>query len=274
MTINALNSAMELTTKNLVAGYEKPIVKGINLSIQPAKISILIGPNGCGKSTLLKCLARVLSPLSGEVLLNGQKIHSLAAKKVAKTMALLPQGPIAPEGLSVKELVAQGRYPHQSFFRQWSVEDEKAVNDAMKMTNIEALADRTISDLSGGQRQRCWIAMVLAQQTEIVLLDEPTTYLDLKVQVDLLELLTEMAHQHQRTLVIVLHDLNLAAAYADHLIMMKEGEIYTQGSPEKVFNAENLQAVFGLSAKVIKDTSTDSVICIPHKTATKQKQVK
>ena len=274
MTINALNSAMELTTKNLVAGYEKPIVKGINLSIQPAKISILIGPNGCGKSTLLKCLARVLSPLSGEVLLNGQKIHSLAAKKVAKTMALLPQGPIAPEGLSVKELVAQGRYPHQSFFRQWSVEDEKAVNDAMKMTNIEALADRTISDLSGGQRQRCWIAMVLAQQTEIVLLDEPTTYLDLKVQVDLLELLTEMAHQHQRTLVIVLHDLNLAAAYADHLIMMKEGEIYTQGSPEKVFNAENLQAVFGLSAKVIKDTSTDSVICIPQKTATKQKQVK
>jgi len=266
-------SDISLTTHNLVVGYDIPIVKGVDLDIQAGKISVLVGPNGCGKSTLLKCLARVLTPSSGNVLLNGQSVHSLPAKKVAKTMALLPQGPIAPEGLSVKELVAQGRYPHQSFFRQWSVEDENAVSEAMKVTNIEALANHSISDLSGGQRQRCWIAMVLAQQTEIVLLDEPTTYLDLKVQVDLLELLTDMAHQHKRTLVIVLHELNLAAAYADHLIMMKEGEIYTQGHPKSVFNAENLHAVFGLSAKVIEDDETNSLICIPNRSSTTEKKI-
>lgn len=263
---------INLTANSLVVGYESPIVKGIDLVIQTGKISVLIGPNGCGKSTLLKCLARVLIPISGEVLLNGQKIHSLPAKQVAKRMALLPQTPIAPEGLSVKELVAQGRYPHQSFFRQWSIEDEKAVQDAMQMANIEELADRPVLDLSGGQRQRCWIAMVLAQQTDIVLLDEPTTYLDLKVQVDLLELLTDMAQQHKRTLIIVLHDLNLAAAYADHLIMMKEGEVYAQGSPEQIFNAENLQSVFNLSATVTKHSETGSLICIPKKYSTKQKE--
>jgi iron complex transport system ATP-binding protein len=260
---NINTSAISLRTNNLVVGYSTPIVKGVDLNIEQGKISILIGSNGCGKSTLLKCLARVLSPLDGEVLLDNKSIHSLPAKQVAKRMALLPQGPIAPEGLSVKELVAQGRYPHQSFLKQWSIEDEDAVTLAMQQANVEALADRAIADLSGGQRQRCWIAMVLAQQTDIILLDEPTTYLDLKVQVDLLDLLSDMAHQHNRTLVIVLHELNLAAAYADHLIMMKEGKIYAQGSPEKIFNADNLKAVFGLSSKVIKDTESDSLICVP-----------
>ena len=259
--INA--SAISLRTNNLVVGYSTPIVKGVDLNIEQGKMSILIGSNGCGKSTLLKCLARVLSPLDGEVLLDNKSIHSLPAKQVAKRMALLPQGPIAPEGLSVKELVAQGRYPHQSFLKQWSIEDEDAVTLAMQQANVEALADRAITDLSGGQRQRCWIAMVLAQQTDIILLDEPTTYLDLKVQVDLLDLLSEMAHQHNRTLVIVLHELNLAAAYADHLIMMKEGKIYAQGTPEKIFNADNLKAVFGLSSKVIKEAESDSLICVP-----------
>jgi len=259
--INA--SAISLRTNSLVIGYSTPIVKGVDLNIEQGKMSILIGSNGCGKSTLLKCLARVLSPLDGEVLLDNKSIHSQPAKQVAKRMALLPQGPIAPEGLSVKELVAQGRYPHQSFLKQWSTEDEDAVTLAMQQANVEALADRAIADLSGGQRQRCWIAMVLAQQTDIILLDEPTTYLDLKVQVDLLDLLSDMAHQHNRTLVIVLHELNLAAAYADHLIMMKEGKIYAQGSPEQIFNADNLKAVFGLSSKVIKDAESDSLICVP-----------
>ena len=259
-------SQINLSTEKLVVGYEKPIVKGVDLNIEAGKVSVLVGANGCGKSTLLKCLARVLPPISGQVLLNGKSVHSLPAKQVAKTMALLPQGPIAPAGLSVKDLVAQGRYPHQSFFKQWSSDDEAAVNDAMRMANVEMLAKRAISDLSGGQRQRCWIAMVLAQQTDIILLDEPTTYLDLKVQVDLLELLTEMAHQHQRTLVIVLHELNLAVAYADHLIMMKQGEIYAQGTPKQVFNSENLQAVFGLSARVIEDVESDTLICVPNKT--------
>ncbi|MGJ8582012.1 MAG: ABC transporter ATP-binding protein [Psychromonas sp.] len=256
-------SSISLTTCDLVVGYSTPIVKGVNLTIQPGKMSILIGSNGCGKSTLLKCLARVLPPISGQVRLNGKPIHQQPAKQVAKMMALLPQGPIAPEGLSVKELVSQGRYPHQSFLKQWSKEDEQAVIQAMQQANIEALADRSISDLSGGQRQRCWIAMVLAQQTDIILLDEPTTYLDLKVQVDLLNLLQTLAHQHQRTLVVVLHELNLAATYADHLIMMKEGKVYVQGTPEQVFNAENIQAVFGLTAKVIRDPDSEALLCIP-----------
>ncbi|WP_413691446.1 ABC transporter ATP-binding protein [Psychromonas sp. KJ10-2] len=256
-------STISLTTDNLVVGYDSPIVKGVNLNIQPGKMSILIGSNGCGKSTLLKCLARVLPPISGQVLLNGKAVHQQPAKQVAKMMALLPQGPIAPEGLPVKELVSQGRYPHQSFLKQWSKEDEQAVNQAMQQANVEMLADRSIADLSGGQRQRCWIAMVLAQQTDIILLDEPTTYLDLKVQVDLLNLLSELAHQHQRTLVIVLHELNLAATYADHLIMMKDGNIYAQGTPEQVFNADNLQAVFGLNAKIIKDPDSRALVCIP-----------
>lgn len=258
-------SMLSLTAEKLTVGYDSPIVKNVDLSIEAGKVTVLIGANGCGKSTLLKCLARVLTPMSGQVLLNGKNIHRLPAKKIAKKMALLPQGPIAPEGLSVKELVSQGRYPHQSFFKQWSLEDEAAVEEAMQMADVTFLSDRAISDLSGGQRQRCWIAMVLAQQTGIILLDEPTTYLDLKVQVDLLDLLTALAHQHQRTLVLVLHELNLAAAYADHLIMMKNGEIYTQGSPREVFNADNLKAVFGLSATVTIDDDNHSIICIPDK---------
>lgn len=254
---------LQLSTENLVAGYDKTVIKEINLTIEVGKMNILVGSNGCGKSTLLKCLARVLPPFSGQVLLNGDNIHRLPSKKVAQQMALLPQGPIAPEGLSVKELVAQGRYPHQSFLKQWSKADEAAVNDAMKMANIEALADHNLSDLSGGQRQRCWIAMVLAQQTDIILLDEPTTFLDLKVQVDLLDLLSEMAHKNKRTMVIVLHELNLAAAYADNLIMMKAGQIYQQGKPLDIFTRENLQAVFDLSANVIKDADTGALVCIP-----------
>lgn len=270
MTQEIKQKSTYLTVKKLVVGYDKPVVTEVDLAIEPGKISILIGANGCGKSTLLKCLARVIAPFSGEVLLNHQSIHSQPAKQVAKVMALLPQGPVVPEGLSVRELVAQGRYPHQGFLKQWSIDDELAVNEAMEQANIMALADRTLSELSGGQRQRCWIAMVLAQQTEIILLDEPTTYLDLKVQVDLLELLTDMAHQHKRTLVIVLHELNLAAAYADHLIMMKEGKIYAQGTPEQVFNSDNLKAVFGLSATILKDPISNSLICVPTRKKTSE----
>jgi len=257
------DSSIALTTKNLVTGYQDPIVKGVDLTIEKGKLSVLIGSNGCGKSTLLKCLARILSPLSGEVLIGDTSIHSQPAKKIAKKMALLPQGPIAPEGLTVRELVSQGRFPHQSFLKQWSKDDEAAVKQAMQQANVTYLADASIAELSGGQRQRCWIAMVLAQQTDIILLDEPTTYLDLKVQVDLLELLTEMAHQHQRTLVIVLHELNLAAAYADHLIMMKEGKIYAQGNVTDVFNSDNLANVFGLQANVIEDPNSGTLICVP-----------
>ena len=252
-----------LSSKQLVVGYDKAIVHGVNLDIQPGKLSILIGANGCGKSTLLKCMARVLPAMQGSVLLGGKSIHDMPVKEVAKSLALLPQGPISPEGLTVKELVAQGRYAHQSFFRQWSEEDEAAVVEAMQMTDVTELAERAISDLSGGQRQRCWIAMVLAQQTEIILLDEPTTFLDLKVQVDLLNLLTHLAKQYGRTLVVVLHELNLAAAYADQLIMMKKGEIFVQGRPSEVFTAYNLYEVFGLKANVITDPASGCKMCVP-----------
>ena len=252
-----------LSIKQLVVGYDKAIVHGVNLDIQPGKLSILIGANGCGKSTLLKCMARILPVMQGSVLLGGKSIHDMPVKEVAKFLALLPQGPISPEGLTVKELVAQGRYVHQSFFRQWSEEDEAAVIEAMQMTDVTELAERAISDLSGGQRQRCWIAMVLAQQTDIILLDEPTTFLDLKVQVDLLNLLTHLAKNHGRTLVVVLHELNLAAAYADQLIMMKKGKLFAQGSPSEVFTAHNLYEVFGLKANVITDPASGCKMCVP-----------
>ena len=252
-----------LTCKQLVVGYDKAIVHEVDLDIEPGKLTILIGANGCGKSTLLKCMARVLPAMQGQVLLAGKSIHHMAVKEVAKHLALLPQGPISPEGLTVKELVAQGRYVHQSFFRQWSEEDETAVIEAMHMTDVTELAERAISDLSGGQRQRCWIAMVLAQQTDIILLDEPTTFLDLKVQVDLLNLLTHLAKTHGRTLVVVLHELNLAAAYADQLIMMKKGHIFTQGCPNEVFTASNLYDVFGLKANVITDPTSGCKMCVP-----------
>ncbi|GEA61486.1 ABC transporter ATP-binding protein [Vibrio comitans] len=265
-----LTSSNQITfaAKALSVGYgssakTQPVLKNVNLDIEPGKLTILIGSNGCGKSTLLKCMARVLKPMSGQVLLNGEDINKQNPKSVAKQLALLPQGPIAPEGLTVKQLVAQGRYPHQSFFQQWSTEDEEAVLEAMQMANVEELQNRPISEMSGGQRQRCWIAMVLAQQTDIILLDEPTTYLDLKVQVDLLSLLSQLAHDHGRTLVVVLHELNLAASYADHLVMVKNGEIYAQGTPEAVFTASNLRQVFGLQAKVLTDPETGSQICIP-----------
>ncbi|GEA51991.1 putative siderophore transport system ATP-binding protein YusV [Vibrio inusitatus NBRC 102082] len=262
------SNQVTFTAEALSVGYGssakiQPVVKNVNLDIKPGKLTILIGSNGCGKSTLLKCMARVLKPMSGKILLNGEDINKQNPKSVAKQLALLPQGPIAPEGLTVKQLVAQGRYPHQSFFQQWSSEDEEAVLEAMQMANVEELQDRPISEMSGGQRQRCWIAMVLAQQTDIILLDEPTTYLDLKVQVDLLSLLSRLAHDYGRTLVVVLHELNLAASYADHLVMVKNGEIYAQGTPEAVFTDQNLFEVFGLQAKVFTEPETGSKICIP-----------
>lgn len=252
-----------LTVNKLVTGYIEPIVKEVDLSIEQGKLTILIGSNGCGKSTLLKCMARVIKPFSGDVLLYGESLHKLPPKSVARQLALLPQGPITPEGLTVKQLVMQGRYPHHSLFKSWNKQDDAAVEQAMVMADVVEIQNKAMTDLSGGQRQRCWIAMVLAQQTDLILLDEPTTYLDLKVQVDLLNLLQTLAHKHGRTLVVVLHELNLASAYADHLVMMKQGEVYVQGSPRDVFNQENLLAVFGLDAVVTTEPNTQQLLCIP-----------
>ena len=246
------------------AGYaETTILKSVDLTTPDGQVTILIGPNGCGKSTLLKTMARILPPSRGHVLLDGKDIHTLNTKSVAARLGLLPQGPIAPEGLTVRELVAQGRYPHQSLLRQWTQADEDAVNGAMATAGITDFADRSVDTLSGGQRQRCWVAMVLAQETELILLDEPTTFLDHKVQVDLMNLLTGLAHERGRTLVIVLHELSLAAAYADHLVMMKDGQIVAAGAPDDIFTAERLKHVFDLDASVLRDPATGRLVCVP-----------
>lgn len=239
------------------------VLDNVDLAIPSGEITILIGPNGCGKSTLLKAMARILTPTRGSVLLDGKDIHRLDTKSVAARLGLLPQGPIAPEGLTVRELVAQGRFPHQTLLRQWTRADEDAVNGAMDIAGITDFADRSVDTLSGGQRQRCWVAMVLAQETDLILLDEPTTFLDLKVQVDLMDLLAGLAHQRGRTLVIVLHELSLAAAYADYLVMIKEGRIVSAGLPDDIFTAARLKEVFGLDAKVLRDPESGRLVCVP-----------
>lgn len=252
-----------LRVDQLTTGYQDPVVFDASFHVGSGQLTALIGPNGCGKSTLLKCMARILKPHSGQVILNNANLHEQPTRQVARQLALLPQGPIAPEGLTVRELVAQGRYPHQSLFQQWSRDDEAAVQDALSMTDTLQLADRPVSALSGGQRQRCWIAMVLAQQTPVILLDEPTTFLDMRVQVDLLNLLASLAHDHGRTLVVVLHELNMAAAFADHLIMMKEGRLQAQGKPDDIFTRENLKAVFNLDAQILRDPYSGRLMCVP-----------
>lgn len=253
-----------LETIGLRAGYaDVTVLEEIDLVIPDGQVTILIGPNGCGKSTLLKNMARILKPTRGNVLLDGKDIHALNTRAVAAQLGLLPQGPIAPEGLTVRELVAQGRYPHQSLLRQWTSADEDAVNAAMHTASITDFADRAVDTLSGGQRQRCWVAMVLAQQTDLILLDEPTTFLDLKVQVDLMDLFAGLAHDRGHTLVIVLHELSLAAAYADHLVMMKDGHIVSSGVPDDIFTAARLREVFGLDASVLRDPASGRLVCVP-----------
>ncbi|MFC3284752.1 ABC transporter ATP-binding protein [Litchfieldella rifensis] len=253
-----------LQGERLTAGYEgHRVLSEVDFRVEDGRVTVLLGPNGSGKSTLLKTLARTLAPERGQVLLDGKDIHHSRTRDVARKLGILPQGPSAPEGVTVRELVCLGRFPYQHLWRQWSSEDERAVVDAMATANVAQFADRPIDDLSGGQRQRCWIAMVLAQETDLILLDEPTTFLDLKVQVDLLELLVRLAHDKGRTLLVVLHDLNLAAAYADVLVMMREGRIEHGGTPETVFTATHLKQVFDLDAHVIRDPHTQRLVCVP-----------
>ncbi|MGQ7247813.1 ABC transporter ATP-binding protein [Halomonas sp. V046] len=254
-----------LRCEHLSAGYEqRPVLDDVAVDVADGKVTVLLGPNGSGKSTLLKTLARTLKPSGGRVVLDGADIHRSSTREVARRLSILPQGPSAPEGLTVRQLVAMGRFPHQRLWRQDAREDDKAIAEAMAYTNVSEFAERSVDALSGGQRQRCWIAMVLAQNTDLILLDEPTTFLDLKVQVDLLELLTRLAHDHGRTLLVVLHDLNLAAAYADELVMMRDGRIVETGPPERVFTSANLKRVFELDATVIRDPQSGCLVCVPH----------
>ena len=253
-----------LETKKLTLAYEgTPILRNIDLAIPPGKITVLVGANGCGKSTLLRGLARLLKAKSGKVYLDGKDISQLKRKTVAQKLAILSQSPVAPEGLTVRNLVAMGRYPYQNWLQQWSKEDRIKVEEALSITGATEIADRLLNSLSGGQRQRAWIAMVLAQDTNILLLDEPTTYLDLAHQIELLDLLQQLHETKGKTIVMVLHDLNLACRYADYLVAIKQGKIYAMGTPKQVMTEEMVQEVFGLKCRIIPDPLVHTPMCIP-----------
>ncbi len=253
-----------LSAQSVTLAYEqRTIAADLSVEIPDHSFTVIVGPNGCGKSTLLRALARMLKPAKGRVLLDGQSIHSLPARKVARTLGLLPQSSIAPDGITVADLVARGRYPHQGLLRQWSPDDERIVQESMDATGIGDLGDRYVDELSGGQRQRVWIAMALAQQTPLLLLDEPTTYLDIQHQIDVLDLCADLNEQQGRTLVAVLHDLNHAARYATHLIAVRGGEVVAQGPPAEIVTAELVQRVFGLRCQVIDDPETGTPLVVP-----------
>ncbi|MEK3663448.1 ABC transporter ATP-binding protein [Paenibacillus sp. FSL F4-0236] len=253
-----------IQANNLTLSYgKKPVFSNLDVLIPKGKITVFIGSNGCGKSTLLRSLARLLKPQEGSIILDGSDIAKLPAKEVARRLAILPQGPIAPEGLTVQQLVKQGRYPYQSFLQQWSREDEIMVKKALEVTHMNELSGRSIDSLSGGQRQRAWIAMTLAQNTSTILLDEPTTYLDMTHQVDILDLLFDLNEQENRTIVMVLHDINLACRYAHHIVAVKEGRIYAQGEPENIVNEQLIHDVFDMECQVTADPIFGTPLCIP-----------
>ena len=252
-----------LRAENLTLSYDQRVVtQGLDVSIPDGSFTVIVGPNACGKSTLLKGLARLLKPKAGTVFLDGEPISGYSAKQVAHRLGMLPQTPIAPNGITVGDLVARGRYAHQSLLRQWSREDEAIVGEALRLTETLELSGRFVAELSGGQRQRVWLAMVLAQQTPIMLLDEPTTFLDIAHQIEVLDLCADL-HDQGRTLVAVLHDLNLACRYADHLIAMRAGAIVAEGHPSAVVTAELVQQVFGMDCRVIADPETDTPLVVP-----------
>jgi iron complex transport system ATP-binding protein len=252
-----------LRAEGLTLGYDQRVVaEGLDVVIPDGSFTVIVGPNACGKSTLLKALARLLKPKAGTVFLDGAPISGYGAKQVAHRLGMLPQNPIAPNGITVGDLVARGRYAHQTLLRQWSREDEAIVGEALRLTETHELSGRFVAELSGGQRQRVWLAMVLAQQTPIMLLDEPTTFLDIAHQVEVLDLCADL-HETGRTLVAVLHDLNLACRYADHLIAMRAGRIVAEGHPSTVVTADLVQQVFGLQCRVITDPETGTPLVIP-----------
>lgn len=255
---------VRLRAERLTLGYgAKAVVHELDLDIPEGSVTAVIGPNGCGKSTLLRAFGRLMKPMGGRVLLDGIPVHTMPTRRVAEQVGLLPQTPTAPEGLSVADLVARGRHPHQTWYRRWSAADEEAVSRALRNTGTYELAERTLDELSGGQRQRAWIAMALAQETGIILLDEPTNHLDLAHQVEVLDLVRELHQDTGRTVVLVLHDLALAARYADRLVAMKEGRVVAEGEPAVVLTEELLAEAFGLRARVRVDEETGAPLVIP-----------
>ncbi|MFJ4684040.1 ABC transporter ATP-binding protein [Streptomyces sp. NPDC088789] len=253
-----------LSAENVTLAYDQRVIaEQLSVEIPDNSFTVIVGPNACGKSTLLRALSRMLKPSEGRVLLDGQVIQSMPAKKVARTLGLLPQSSIAPDGITVADLVGRGRYPHQGLLRQWSAEDERVVQESMAQTGVAELAERYVDELSGGQRQRVWIAMALAQQTPLLLLDEPTTFLDIQHQIDVLDLCAELHEEQGRTLVAVLHDLNHAARYATHLIALRGGEVIAQGAPNDIVTAELVERVFGLRCQIIDDPETGTPLVVP-----------
>ncbi|KAA9006592.1 ABC transporter ATP-binding protein [Paenibacillus spiritus] len=260
-----------LNARELSIGYaDTLIVSDLNLSIPTGQITALVGANGSGKSTILKTMARLMKPKSGSVMLDGKSIHSQSTKEVARQLAILPQNPTAPDGLTVSELVSYGRYPHQKGFGAMTAEDRAIVAEAIEVTGMTAFADRPIDRLSGGQRQRAWIAMALAQQTEILFLDEPTTFLDMAHQLEVLQLLQRLNEREGRTIIMVVHDLNHASRYAQHMVAIKSGSVVSEGSPEVVMTPDVLREVFGIEADIVTDPRTGLPLCLPYELAMRQ----
>lgn len=253
-----------LQARDVRLGYgDREIVSGLDVSVPPGRMTVIVGPNACGKSTLLRAMARLLPPTGGAVLLDGRSIQEMPTKEVAAVLGILPQSPSAPEGITVSDLVGRGRYPHQGWFRRWTAEDDEAVARALLSTDVLELADRSVDELSGGQRQRVWIAMALSQRTDILLLDEPTTFLDVSHQLDVLDLLTDLNRERGVTMVAVLHDLNLACRYADHMIAMKGGRILAEGRPRDIVTEELVGEVFGMRCTVLDDPASATPMVVP-----------
>jgi len=262
--IKPAQSPTRIEARAATIGYDRRVIaENLSVVIPDGSFTVIVGPNACGKSTLLRALSRLLRPASGEVLLDGRAIQSYPAKEVARKLGLLPQTSLAPDGITVADLVARGRYPHQKFLQQWSRADEAAVIRAMEATKVTDLSGRLVDELSGGQRQRVWVAMVLAQETPILLLDEPTTFLDIAHQIELLELLRRLNRDEGKTIVAVLHDLNQACRYATHLIAMREGRVMAEGQPTGIVTAELVEAVFGLPCLVIEDPISHTPLVVP-----------
>ncbi|MEK0316611.1 ABC transporter ATP-binding protein [Cohnella sp. 56] len=253
-----------LQAEQVVSGYEnKTIIHGVDLVVPNNKISVIIGSNGCGKSTLLKTMARLIKSSAGNVTLDGRPLGKIAPKQLARVIGLLPQSPIVPEGITVTDLVGRGRFPHQSLLGGWTKKDHEAVAEAMTIMNITEFANRHIDELSGGQRQRVWIAMALAQQTDILFLDEPTTYLDVTYQIEILDLLTDLNRKYGTTIVMVLHDINLSARYADYIFALHQGKLVAEGAPAEVISSKLVKDIFGLECTVINDPVSGSPMVIP-----------
>lgn len=258
-----MTTSHSLAAEGLSLGYgDRAVIDSLDLAVPPGEMTVIVGANACGKSTLLRSLSRLLAPRTGRVVLDGREVHRMPARELARTLGLLPQSSIAPEGITVADLVSRGRYPHQSLLRQWSREDERVVAESMAATGVQDLAARPVDELSGGQRQRVWIAMALAQQTPLLLLDEPTTYLDIAHQIEVLDLCARL-HEEGRTVVAVLHDLNHAARYATHMIAMRDGRIVAEGAPAAVVTSELVEEVFRLPCRVIDCPETGTPLVVP-----------